>query len=44
MMLARQDLLLDDLKQHVAHHAAQRLLGQEIVAEVVGHARVRGCG
>src|SRR6185437_11011240 len=39
MMVARQDLLLDDFVEHLAHDAAQRLLGQEIVAEVVGHAR-----
>ena len=38
MMIARQVLLLGDVGEHVAHHAAQRLLGQEIVAEMVGHA------
>jgi hypothetical protein len=38
MVVARQAFLLDGLAEHAAHHAAQRLLGQEIVAEMVGHA------
>src|SRR3974390_447194 len=38
MVVARQALLLGGLGEHVAHHAAQCLLGQEIVAEMVGHA------
>ena len=36
MMIARQ-ALLGGVGEHVAHHAAQRLLGQEIVADLVGH-------
>ena len=35
MMLARQ-ALFGDVGQHVAHDAAQRLLGQDVVADVVG--------
>ena len=38
MMLARQRAGLGHIGQHAAHHRAQRLLGQEIVADVVdGH-------
>jgi hypothetical protein len=37
MVVARQ-ALFGRVGEHVAHHAAQRLLGQEIVADVVGHA------
>ena len=37
MMVARQ-ALLGGVGEHAAHHAAQRLLGQEIVADLVGHA------
>ena len=37
MMLARQRALLGGVGEHAAHDAAQRLLGQEIVADLVGH-------
>ena len=40
MMVARQALFLGGVGEHVAHHAAQRLLGQKIVADMVGHGRV----
>ena len=36
MMVAGQ-ALLGRFGEHAAHHAAQRLLGQEIVADLVGH-------
>ena len=37
MMLAGQ-AVLGGVGQHVAHHAAQRVLGQEVVADVIdGH-------
>ena len=39
MMLARQ-AVLGGVLEHVAHHTAQRILGEEIVADVVdGHDR-----
>ena len=41
MVLARQ-ALFDGVDEHAAHYAAQRLLGQEIVADLVGHADIRG--
>ena len=38
MMLAGQALVLGGVGQHVADHAAQRLLGQDVVADVIdGH-------
>ena len=37
MMLARQ-ALLGGVGEHLAHHAAQRVLGQDVVADVIdGH-------
>ena len=36
MMVARQ-AFLGGVGEHAAHHAAQRLLGQKIVADLVGH-------
>ena len=39
MVVARQAFFLDGLDENAAHHAAQRLLGQEIVAEMIGHVR-----
>src|SRR5690606_12728480 len=39
MMISRQ-ALFGRLGQYAAHHAAQGLLGQKIVADVVGHADV----
>jgi hypothetical protein len=39
MMLARQHAGFGDVNQHPAHDGAQRLLGQQIIADVVdGHA------
>ena len=35
MMLARQ-AVLGGVGEHLAHHAAQRVLGQDVVADVVG--------
>ena len=38
MMLARQARCVATSDEHLAHHAAQRVLGQDVVADVVdGH-------
>ncbi len=37
MVVAGQAFLLGRVREHGADHAAQRLLGQKIVAEMVGH-------
>src|SRR5476651_2225583 len=37
MVVARQ-AFLGGVAEYAAHHAAQRLLGQKIVADLVGHA------
>ena len=38
MMVAGQ-AFLGGVGQHAAHHAAQRLLGQEVVTDMIGHER-----
>jgi len=42
MMIAGQ-ALFGRVREHAAHHAAQRLLGQEVVADLVCHGGLQVC-
>jgi hypothetical protein len=43
MVLARQ-ALFGGISHHAAHHAAERVLGQDVVTDIVGHWSVPGTG